>query len=275
MNACMLEWTMVWWSTQERALESEARPSLLTKTGLYTLLSRAVAGLEVCDQAEHFGLFGAISVIHLDSSNRRIKPEPMKIYESSAGGQRIPLRMTTDHRRIWHRPWRWASQTVKLAAWPIWSITRVALSWLGGVRDGEFFSAGYGFNTGGMILELDVGCPVDPFGVRACAAPAPSIGAEQSPPRTLETPMSAWSAYYPVEPMVDYAPQASPLLTSSLPEYDSDDEESWPIEKLQPRWSSSAITTLAADKTPTLFWHRRNFNFLVLLRDGDELVDWW
>ena len=80
-----------------------------------------------------------------------------------------------------------------------------------------------------------------------------SIGAELSPPRIPETPMSVYSAYDPVELISDYATQPSPLLTSFLPEYDSDDEEeddedvSWPMEeKLSSRWSCSTITTLAA-----------------------------
>jgi hypothetical protein len=87
-----------------------------------------------------------------------------------------------------------------------------------------------------------------------------SIGAELSPPRIPETPMSAYSAYDPVELIIDYATQPSPLLSSFLPEYDSDgdkddDDESWPTEeKLRSRWSCSTIGTLAAGanaKTPT------------------------
>ena len=72
--------------------------------------------------------------------------------------------------------------------------------------------------------------------------------------------MSAYSAYDPVELIIDYATQPSPLLSSFLPEYDSDDDnddddESWPTEeKLRSRWSCSTIATLAAGanaKTPT------------------------
>ena len=65
--------------------------------------------------------------------------------------------------------------------------------------------------------------------------------------------MSAYSTYDPVELISDYATQPSPLLSSFLPEYDSDDDddgdddESWPTEeKLSSRWSCSTIATLAA-----------------------------
>ncbi|KAN0134205.1 hypothetical protein V8E53_007977 [Lactarius tabidus] len=76
-----------------------------------------------------------------------------------------------------------------------------------------------------------------------------NIGSELSPPRIPETPMSAYSAYDPVELIIDYANQPSPLpsLSSFLPEYDSDDEESWPTEeKLRSRWTCSTVA-----KTPS------------------------
>jgi hypothetical protein len=38
--------------------------------------------------------------------------------------------------------------------------------------------------------------------------------------------MSVQSVYDPVELIIDYANQPSPSLSSFLPEYDSDDEES-------------------------------------------------
>ena len=78
-----------------------------------------------------------------------------------------------------------------------------------------------------------------------------NIGAELSPPRIPETPMSAYSAYDPVELIIDYATQPSPLLSSN----DNDNDESWPTEeKVRSRWSCSTIATLAAGanaKTPT------------------------
>ena len=70
-----------------------------------------------------------------------------------------------------------------------------------------------------------------------------NIGAELSPPRIPETPMSAYSAYDPVELIIDYATQPSPLPPSD----DNGDNESWPTEeKLRSRWSCSTIA-----KTPT------------------------
>ena len=85
------------------------------------------------------------------------------------------------------------------------------------------------------------------------SASTTNIGTELSPPRIPESPMSAYSTYDPVELISDYATQPSPLLTSFLPEYDSDDDddgdddESWPTEeKLSSRWSCSTIATLAA-----------------------------
>ena len=63
--------------------------------------------------------------------------------------------------------------------------------------------------------------------------------------------MSAYSAYDPVELIIDYATQPSPLLSSN----DNDNDESWPTEeKVRSRWSCSTIATLAAGanaKTPT------------------------
>jgi hypothetical protein len=90
-------------------------------------------------------------------------------------------------------------------------------------------------------------------GTSASAGTSTSVGAELSPPRIPETPMSTYSAYDPVELIIDYANQPSPLLSSFLPEYDSDDEESWPTEeKLRSRWSCSTMGTLAAGaKTPS------------------------
>ncbi|KAN0134187.1 hypothetical protein V8E53_007959 [Lactarius tabidus] len=100
------------------------------------------------------------------------------------------------------------------------------------------------------------------------------IGAELSPPRIRETHMSAYLAYDPVELIIDYATQPAPLL-SSLPEYDSGDEESWPTEeKLRLRWSclTIAMFTTAGAKTPTSP-SPRNFGFTwALLRVACGLV---
>jgi hypothetical protein len=88
-------------------------------------------------------------------------------------------------------------------------------------------------------------------GTSASASTSTSIGAELSPPCIPETLMSAYSAYDPVELIIGYANQPSPLLSSFLPEYDSDDEESWPTEeKLRSRWSCLTIATLAPSAKP-------------------------
>ncbi|KAI9462893.1 hypothetical protein BJY52DRAFT_1255845 [Lactarius psammicola] len=114
-------------------------------------------------------------------------------------------------------------------------------------------------------LPLDVADIFDDIDAWSVFAPsaglrstATSAGAELSPPRLPQTPLSAYSEYDPVELIVDYAalpsPQpspssssVSPSLSSFLPEGDSDDDESdcWPSEeKLRSRWSCSTVATL-------------------------------
>jgi hypothetical protein len=68
-------------------------------------------------------------------------------------------------------------------------------------------------------------------GTSASVSITTSFSVELSLPCILETPMNACSTYDPAELIIDYANQPSPLLTSFLPGNDSDDEQSWPMEK--------------------------------------------
>ncbi|KAN0134116.1 hypothetical protein V8E53_008053 [Lactarius tabidus] len=51
-----------------------------------------------------------------------------------------------------------------------------------------------------------------------------NIGKELSPPHIPKTPMSTCSGRDPIKLIIDCAAQPSPLLSSFIPEYDSDDK---------------------------------------------------
>ena len=93
--------------------------------------------------------------------------------------------------------------------------------------------------------------PSDPSTGTSTSTSSSNIGTELSPPRILETPMNAYSAYDPVDLIIDCATLPSPLLSSFLP-----GRRRLVVAcggEIRSRWSCSNIASLAAGanaKTP-------------------------
>lgn len=124
--------------------------------------------------------------------------------------------------------------------------------------------------------------PSGPHHTSTSTSASTNIGAELSLPHIPKTAMSEYSVYGPIELIIDRLRQPTfTLLSSFLPEYYSDDKESWPAEeKLRLRWSCSIITTLAAGtKTPSSALASEKWHFHLgslvrrvrACRTGDDL----